>query len=40
MQDYIAMYGMDFNPFIKNTKDIIIETDDYRELKVRLDYLL
>lgn len=40
MQDYIARYGMDFNPFIKNTKDIIIETDDYRELKVRLDYLL
>ncbi len=40
MQDYITRYGMDFNPFIKNTHDIIMETDDYRELKVRLDYLL
>lgn len=40
MKDYIAQYGMDFNPFIKNSHDIIMETDDYRELKVRLDYLL
>ena len=40
MQDYIARYGMDFNPFIKNSHDIIMETDDYRELKLRLDYLL
>lgn len=40
MQDYIARYGMDFNPFIKNTHDVHIETDDYKELKVRLDYLL
>ncbi len=40
MQDYIARYGMDFNPFIKNTKDIPVETEDYRELKARLDYLL
>ena len=31
MQDYITRYGMDFNPFIKNTKDIIVETDDYKE---------
>ena len=40
MQDYIARYGMDFNPFIKNAKDVHIETEDYRELKIRLDYLL
>ena len=40
MQDYITRYGMDFNPFIKNTKDIIVETDDYKELSIRLDYLL
>src|SRR5574344_493586 len=40
MQDYITRYGMDFNPFIKNTKDIIVETDDYNELSLRLDYLL
>lgn len=40
MQDYITLYGMDFNPFIKNAYDIIMETEDYRELKIRLDYLL
>lgn len=40
MHDYITRYGMDFNPFIKNTKDIIVETDDYKELYLRLDYLL
>lgn len=40
MMDYIARYGMDFNPFIKNKHDIIIETEDYMELKLRLDYLL
>ena len=40
MQDYITRYGMDFNPFIKNTKDIIVETDDYKELSIRLDYIL
>lgn len=40
MQDYTTRYSMDFNPFIKNSKDIIVETDDYKELSVRLDYLL
>lgn len=40
MQDYIARYGLDFNPFIKNALDIHISTEDYKELKVRLDYLL
>ncbi|MDR3063659.1 MAG: AAA family ATPase [Methanobrevibacter sp.] len=40
MQDYIARYTMDFNPFIKNKHDIIMESNDYKELKLRLDYLL
>ena len=40
MQDYISRYGMDFNPFIKNAHDIIMETVDYKELKLRLDYLM
>lgn len=30
--DYTSRYGMDFNPFIKNSKEIIIETSDYKEV--------
>src|SRR5574344_1871028 len=40
MTDYITRYGMDFNPFIKGSKDVLMETADYRELSARLDYLL
>jgi type II secretory pathway predicted ATPase ExeA len=40
MTDYITRYGMDFNPFIKGSKDILMETADYKELAARLDYLL
>lgn len=28
--DYTRRYGMDFNPFIKNSNEIIIETSDYK----------
>ncbi len=38
--DYISRYSLDFNPFIKNTHDIIIETSEYKEIIYRLDYLL
>ena len=38
--NYTSRYGMEFNPFIKNTKDILIETDEYKELIFRLNYLL
>lgn len=37
---YASRYSLEFNPFIKNSKEIIVETDDYKELKYRLDYLL
>ena len=40
MVDYISRYGLDFNPFVKNSKDIIIETYEYKESIYRLDYLL
>lgn len=40
MEDYTSRYGLDFNPFIKNSHDIMIETTDYKELSLRLDYLL
>ena len=36
MHDYTPHFGMDFNPFIKNTHDILMETTDYKELKLRL----
>lgn len=40
MTDYISRYGLDFNPFIKNTKDIVVETSEYNEITYRLNYLL
>lgn len=40
MIDYISRYGMDFNPFLKNSYDTIIETSEYKEILYRLDYLL
>lgn len=38
--DYTARYGLEFNPFIKNAKDIYVETPEFKELRFRLDYLL
>ena len=37
---YHARYGLDFNPFIKNSKDILIETTESKEIVYRLNYLL
>ena len=28
MTDYTARYGLEFNPFIKNAKDILLETTE------------
>ena len=38
--DYIARYGLDFNPFIKNNADILVETHSYKETIYRLNHLL
>jgi len=38
--NYISRYGLEFNPFIKNAKDIVIETTEYKEAVYRLNYLL
>ena len=38
--DYISRYGLEFNPFIKNSNDFIIETTEYKEIIYRLNYLL
>ncbi len=39
MMDYAARYGLEFNPFIKNTKDIMVETSELSEATVRLGTL-
>lgn len=38
--DYFTRYGLEFNPFIKNSKDIFINTEENKEISIRLDYLL
>lgn len=38
--DYISRYGLEFNPFIKNSKEVLVETQEYREALFRLNYLL
>lgn len=37
--DYIVRYGLEFNPFLKNSKEIVIHTNEYKEVLFRLDYL-
>ena len=34
-----ARYGMEFNPFLKNSKEILFTGSEYREALFRLDYL-
>lgn len=38
--DYTARYGLTFNPFLKNAKEVLVETQEYREVLFRLNYLL
>ena len=39
--NYISLYGLEFNPYIKDIRNnIIIETPQYKEVSTRLDYLL
>lgn len=37
--DYFTRYGLEFNPFIKNSKEILVHTTEYKETLFRLDYL-
>lgn len=37
--DYTARYGLEFNPFIKNSKEVLVETQEYKEALFRLNYL-
>lgn len=40
MNDYIMRFGLDFNPFIKDSHDVLIETSEYKEIAYRLEYLM
>lgn len=37
--DINARYGLEFNPFLKNSKEILFESKEYKETLFRLDYL-
>ena len=39
MMELTARYGLEFNPFLKNSKEILFEGTEYTEAKFRLDYL-
>ncbi|MEN3004608.1 ExeA family protein [Dehalobacterium formicoaceticum] len=36
---YTARYGLEFNPFLKNSKEILVSTKEHKEVTFRLDYL-
>lgn len=38
--NYISRYGLEYNPFIKNTKETLVKTKEYGEAIYRLNYLL
>ena len=38
MDDTIR-YGLEFNPFLKNSKEIFVSTDEFKEVMFRLNYL-
>ena len=38
--NYTSRYGLEFNPFIKNSKELLVVNKNYEEAKIRLDYLL
>jgi type II secretory pathway predicted ATPase ExeA len=38
--DYCAKFGLEFNPFLKNSKEILVETNECKEVNFRLNYLL
>lgn len=37
--DYFTRYGPEFNPFIKNSKEILVDTSEHKETLFRLNYL-
>lgn len=39
MIDYVSRFGLEFNPFLKNAKEVIIDTAESKETDTRLSYL-
>lgn len=39
MMDYTVRYGLEFDPFLKNARDIPVETGEAAEVRTRLGYL-
>lgn len=39
MTDVCMRFGLEFNPFLKNSKEVLIETPEFKEVIARLDYL-
>ncbi len=39
MENYLAKFGLEFNPFNKNAKQFLIELSDYKQLLFRLKHL-
>ena len=35
----VSRFGLEYNPFLKNSKEILVETAQYREARFRLSYL-
>lgn len=40
MGDYFVRFGMEFNPFLKNSKEILYESNELKEVQTRLNILL
>lgn len=38
--DYSSRFGLEFNPFVKNSGDVLVETKEFKESIYRLDILL
>ena len=36
--DINGRFGMEFNPFLKNSREILVETTEYKEAVFRLNY--
>ena len=39
MMEYFTRYGLGFNPFLKNSKEILVDTNERRETLFRLNFL-
>lgn len=38
--NYYGEFGLEFNPFLKNSKEILVKTTEYKEINHRLEFLI